>query len=162
MHCRQYLMHCRQFQQTSTSYRILVYQCFSIETLMLLKYGMHNRNNQKSRVQHILPLNAILLQTPREIVCSYHVTYAFQSESTRYSCLNVKKLLARNRCEIWRLSDCNLTRTHNHLVGKRTLNHLAKMAKWLSVRLQTKWLWVRVKLQSRKRDVKMKLPTWSK
>ena len=35
------------------------------------------------------------------------------------------------------LSDCNWTRTHNHLVDKRTLNHLAKLAKlaeWLSVR----------------------------
>ena len=35
-----------------------------------------------------------------EFVCSYHVTYAFQSESTLYSCLNVKELLARNRREI--------------------------------------------------------------
>ena len=25
------------------------------------------------------------------------------------------------------LSDCNGTRTHNHLVCKRTLNHLAKL-----------------------------------
>ena len=25
--------------------------------------------------------------------------------------------------------DCNWTRTHNHLVHKRTLNHLAKLAK---------------------------------
>ena len=33
-------------------------------------------------------------------VYSYHVTYAFQSESTLYSCLNVKELLARNRREI--------------------------------------------------------------
>ena len=24
-------------------------------------------------------------------------------------------------------NDCNWTRTHNHLVGKRTLNHLAKL-----------------------------------
>ena len=32
-------------------------------------------------------------------VCSYHVTYAFQSESTLYSCLNVKELLARSRRE---------------------------------------------------------------
>ena len=33
---------------------------------------------------------------------------------------------------------CNWIRTHNHLVHKRTLNHLAKLAslaKWLSVRL---------------------------
>ena len=28
------------------------------------------------------------------------------------------------------------------------LNHLASLAKWLSVRLRTKWLWVRVLLQS--------------
>ena len=30
---------------------------------------------------------------------------------------------------IFRVSDCNWTRTHNHLVHKRTLNHLAKLAK---------------------------------
>ena len=34
------------------------------------------------------------------IVCFYHVTYSFQSESTLYSCLNVKELLARSRREI--------------------------------------------------------------
>ena len=33
------------------------------------------------------------------------------------------------KCCIPRLSDCNGTRTHNHLVRKRTLNHLAKLAK---------------------------------
>ena len=75
-------------------------------------------------------------------LCSCHVTYAFQSESTLYSCLNVKEFLARNRREIWSLSDCNWTRTHNPLVLKRTLNHLVKLAKWLSVRLWTKGLWV--------------------
>ena len=82
-------------------------------------------------------------------VCSYHVTYAL-SESTLYSCLNVKELLARSRREIWSLSDCNWTRTDYHLVHKRTLNHLAKMTKWLSVRLWIKWLWVQVRLQSLK------------
>ena len=33
-------------------------------------------------------------------VCSCHVTYAFQSESTLYSCLNFKELLVRSRREI--------------------------------------------------------------
>ena len=33
-------------------------------------------------------------------VCSCHVTYAFQSESTLYSCLNVKELLPQSRREI--------------------------------------------------------------
>ena len=69
--------------------------------------------------------------------CSCHVTYAFQSESTLYICLNVKELLARSRREIWSLSDCNWTRTHNHLVHKRTLNYLAKLAKWLSCVVST-------------------------
>ena len=75
-------------------------------------------------------------------VCSYHVTYAFQSESRLYSYLNVKDFLARSRRVIWSLSDWNWTRSQNHLVRKRILNHLAKLvslAKWLSVRLRTKW-----------------------
>ena len=33
-------------------------------------------------------------------VCSRHVTYAFQSESTLYICLNVQELLVRSRREI--------------------------------------------------------------
>ena len=60
-------------------------------------------------------------------VCSCHFTYAFQSESTLYSCLNIKELLAQSRCEIRGLSDCNCTRTQNHLVRKRTLKNLAKL-----------------------------------
>ena len=71
-------------------------------------------------------------------VCYYHVTYAFQTESTLCSYLNVKERLARSRHEIWSLSDCNWARTHSHLVHKQTLNHLAKL---VSVRLWTKWLW---------------------
>ena len=63
------------------------------------------------------------------IVCYYHVTYAFQSESTLYSCLNVNELLARNKCDFWSLSDSNRVWTHNHFVRKQTLNHLAKPAK---------------------------------
>ena len=70
-------------------------------------------------------------------VCSYHITYAFQSESTLYSGLNVKELLARNRCDNWSLSDCIGTWTHSYLVRKRTLNHLAKLAEWLSCVVST-------------------------
>ena len=70
-------------------------------------------------------------------VSSYHVNDAFQSESTLHSCLNVKELLARSRREIWSLSDCNVTRTHNDLVHKRSFNHLAKQAKWLSCVVNT-------------------------
>ena len=54
------------------------------------------------------------------------------------------------------LSDSNGIRTHNHLVCKQTLNHLAKLAslaKWLSIRLRTKWLWVRIPLLSLKLQI---------
>ena len=63
------------------------------------------------------------------IVCSCHITYAFQSESTLCGCLNVKEHLAQIRREIRSLSDCHWTRTQNHLVRKQTLNHLAKLTK---------------------------------
>ena len=50
------------------------------------------------------------------------------SESTLWGSLNVKDLLARNRHDIIRVSDCNRTQTHNHLVCKRTLNHFTKLS----------------------------------
>ena len=49
------------------------------------------------------------------------------------------------------LGDSNEIRAHNHLVCKRTLNHLAKLAKWLSVFLRIKWLQVRIALLSESR-----------
>ena len=60
------------------------------------------------------------------MLLSCHVC-EFQSEATLYSCLNVKELLARNRSHIWSLRDTNEIRTHNHLVRKRTLDHLANL-----------------------------------
>ena len=71
--------------------------------------------------------------------CSSHVTYAFQSESTLYSCLNVKELLARSRHEIWSLSDCNWTQTQNPCQS---------LATWLSVHLRTNCFRDWVQLQS--------------
>ena len=40
-------------------------------------------------------------------------------------------------CIMANLSEWNGTRTHNHLVCKRTLNNLAKLAKWLSCVVST-------------------------
>ena len=51
----------------------------------------------------------------------------FQSNSTLYSCLNVKELLAQNRCNIWSLSCNNRIQTNSHLVCKQKLNNLAKL-----------------------------------
>ena len=40
--------------------------------------------------------------------------------------------LGPNRSDIWNLSDCHGTRTHNHLVLKKALNELAKSTKGFS------------------------------
>ena len=79
----------------------------------------------------------VLICTVHFILSSCHVTYAFHSASTLYICLNFKELLARSRFEIWRWSDCNWSRTQNHLVLRRTLNHLAKLGKGLNCVLRT-------------------------
>ena len=50
-----------------------------------------------------------------------------------YSCLNVKDIFSQNRRLIWSLRDSNRIWTHNQFVRKGTLNHLAKLAKWLWV-----------------------------
>ena len=57
---------------------------------------------------------------------------------------NYKKTIIQNY--LWDLSDWNCTRTQNHLVWPN-------LAKWLSVRLRTKWFWVRVQLQSLKLQI---------
>ena len=67
-------------------------------------------------VSKFLNFHFELLRNNFYSVSSYHVTYAFQSESTLYSCLIVKELFARSRREIWSLSDCSWTRIQKHLV----------------------------------------------
>ena len=63
----------------------------------------------------------VLICTVHFIICTY-VTYAFQRDSTVYSCLYFNELFARNRRGIWSLSDCNVIWTHKHLVHNRTFN----------------------------------------
>ena len=69
-------------------------------------------------------------------------TYAFQSEHILCSSLNVKERLPRNRCDIWSLSEY---RTDKYSSASQPFDNLAK---WLSVRLRTKWLWVWIPLLS--------------
>ena len=52
-------------------------------------------------------------------------------------CFLLLKFWICNKNKTLLLGDCNWTRTNNHLVHKRTLNHLAKLAKWLSCVLST-------------------------
>ena len=83
---------------------------FIVFKYVLEEEGMLNFCADLSCSFCLFPIFAVLT------VCSCHVTYAFQSEFTLYSCLNVKELLAESRCKIWRWSDCNWNRTQNHLV----------------------------------------------
>ena len=56
---------------------------------------------------------------------------SFQIGSFKVRVRQSEKLLSND------LSDCNGTQTHHHLVHKQTLNHLAKLAKWLSCVVST-------------------------
>ena len=57
---------------------------------------------RKKRLFHIFVTRVYLT------VCSFHVTCAFQSESTLYSCLNFKEPFARNRRGIYLLQSLGL------------------------------------------------------
>ena len=52
-----------------------------------------------------LPDPAFVQEYWRVIEYYYYVMYSFQSEFILYSYLNVKKLLAQNRSDIWSLSE---------------------------------------------------------
>ena len=103
--------------------RLLFYQSFSLWSRYFDK--------------HVFRLNVLIISR----TCS---------RENSHSVIALMFDIAWNRSNICSVSDCNGTRTHNHLVCTWTLNHLAKMvlAKWLSVCLQTKWLWVWIPLQS--------------
>ena len=87
--------------------------------------------------------------------CTYflsdYFTYYFLYISVSCLFYTLNKMAASWICFNFIISKpCNGTRTHNHLVCKPTLKHLAK---WMSVCLRTKWLWVRVQLQSLKLEI---------
>ena len=64
--------------------------------------------------------------------CGRNIQHFFQwKQQNIWSSDKTRNVLIEKR------SDCNWTRTQNHLVLKRTLNHLAKLAKWLSCVLST-------------------------
>ena len=60
-----------------------------------LHLRLHFQMKQKFVIFQFLQCHGGLLT-----VCSCHVMHVFQSESTLYSCLNVKELLGRSRLEI--------------------------------------------------------------
>ena len=100
--------------------------------LLLLRFlsfhsGMFGFNNQTKN--HI--------RSKRKLFFMYNFTCLYVIIMSRTSfrvnlhsvvCMNIREPLARSRRYICRLIDSYGIRTNNHLVRKRTLNHLAKLA----------------------------------
>ena len=85
------------------------------------------------RTKEKLDINKIRIVWARNRKLSSNWLYVLVMSHTHFrvhthSCLNVKELLARSRCKIWRLSDCIWTRTQNHLACKWALNQLSPVA----------------------------------
>ena len=91
----------------------------------------------------------VLIFTLNLAVRSSHFTYQFQTEYTFDSWLNVKERLTQDRCDIWSLNDRNGIRSHNHLIIKGTLNHLAKLIKRKCCKnLHMRCVWMSVLIMS--------------
>ena len=63
----------------------------------------NKRSTYKGQVpamDKLVKFRASIWENGRLTVCSYHIAYTFQSESTHYSYLIVKELLAQNRRDI--------------------------------------------------------------
>ena len=75
----------------------------------------------------------ILINSYFMTVCYYHVTYAFQSESTLYSCLNVKELLAIE-CgfTLKRVRDMIITYSQMHRTDKFSQHSSIIWPAWLN------------------------------
>ena len=90
-----------------------------------------------------------VLQVDRQVLQVNKEVLWYEWANKYYECINEyykweKSTTSNQRSNTvrpWIISDCNGTRTHNHLVRKWKLNDLAKM-------LRTMLLWVRVPLQS--------------
>ena len=77
-----------------------MYSLISVDNEEVTKAKGVNKKLRHKEFVIVLFNKKVQRHNTKRIVCSYHVTYAFQSESTLYSCLNVKELLARRRREI--------------------------------------------------------------
>ena len=78
----------------------------------------------------------VLICTVHLTVC-YHDTHEFQSESTLRNLPECQITSCSKQAPYLKFKLQQRVCTHNHLVHKRILNHLAKLAKWLSCVVST-------------------------
>ena len=83
---------------------------------------IHPLNNTQHLPTTVIIFRFVWTKLISMTVCSYHVSYSFQSEFTLCS---TKALYLKFK---WLQRGSNL----NQLVRKRTRNHFAQLAKWLS------------------------------
>ena len=77
-------------KQLGINYLLIVLDlCQPHYQVLLITYLKFTRRNAKHAKKE-----------EKSTVCSYHVKYAFQSETKLYICLNVKEPLARNKRDI--------------------------------------------------------------
>ena len=99
--CKQTLNHSAKQSERLASvvcfYLCSAYDCMILSCLVSVSEWIHTpQPNDWAKLW-------VLLSTVHLTVCSYHVTYSFESESTLYSCLNVKNLFTLSRRKIWSL-----------------------------------------------------------
>ena len=82
-----------------------------------------------SQTSQMIELCWVLICEVHLAVCSCHVTYAFQSKSTLYCCVNVKELLARS---CWIHSE-TLTWQKHYLVDFEMCCLKAKKKSWKNI-----------------------------
>ena len=79
---------------------IVIFEIITLELVHMQSVAQNKRNSDLARKIPYLGIFRMIFEITIVIVCYYHVTYKFQSESTLYSCLNVKELPAGNRRQI--------------------------------------------------------------
>ena len=89
----------------------------------------------------------------KSIVVTLQRTYLTKERNIVRHSAKLSNNFARSRRHIWSLSHSNNIRTHNHLVRKQTINHLAHLAKGLSCceceYLYVRCIWLYVIIMSR-------------
>ena len=92
---------------------------------------------------------------PRNITITNKISFSVQSSKIWFTFSYLKSCycLEEQGASKTKTNDCNWTRTHNQVVLKRTLNHVAKLAKWFSktgymIELSCEYLSVRCILDS--------------
>ena len=86
--------------------------------------------------QYVIIISRITCRVnPHPVVCVNFKELLVRSR--QHVCVNFKELLVRSRQHSWSLSDSKEVRTHNHIVGKRTRKHIARLAKWVSCVVST-------------------------